>query len=170
MEAVTRSERLCLRRLTAADAAFILELVNEPAWLEHIGDRQVHSLDDARAYLEQGPLAMYAQCGFGLYLVAREPDQEPVGICGLLRREGLADADLGFAMLARHQRQGYAREAARLTLDYGRRELGFTRILAITSPANQASMRLLEGLGFVGEGQVTLPGHSSPVCRWVLGT
>lgn len=163
---IIETDRLSLRRLHAEDAAFILELVNEPAWLEFIGDRGVRNLDDARAYIAKGPVAMYERCGFGLFLVARKEDSAPIGICGLLQRDTLPDVDLGFALLTRFRGQGYAQEAARATLSYGRSEFCLQRIVAVTAPGNAPSMRVLESLGFVREGLVTLEAGQAPLALW----
>ena len=160
---VAETERLLLHRFTPADAAFVFELVNEPSWRQYIGDRGVHNLDDARAYLANGPIAMYGQLGFGLYRIDRKEDRAPVGICGLLRRFGLDDVDLGFALLSRFTGRGYAREAARAIVGHGFDELHLRRIVAITSPDNGASIRLLESLGFASEGMLKLAGHAAPV-------
>jgi RimJ/RimL family protein N-acetyltransferase len=145
---VLETERLILRRLVPGDAAFILELANEPAWLRFIGDRGIHSLEDAVGYLEKGPMDLYARFGFGLYRVELKVDGTPIGMCGLIKRETLQDVDLGFAFLARHTGQGYAIEAAAATLAHGRRDHGLKRIAAITDPENDRSIRLLEKLGF----------------------
>ena len=40
---IIETERLTLRELAAEDAQFILELVNDPAWLRHIGDKRTHA-------------------------------------------------------------------------------------------------------------------------------
>ncbi len=116
--------------------------------MRFIGDKNVRSLDDARRYIEQGPMKMYAERGFGLWLVEGKPDRAPLGICGLVKREQLEDVDLGFAFLPRFRSQGYARESAQGVLDYARASVGLTRVVAITSPDNHASSRLLEKLGF----------------------
>ncbi len=155
---ILTTPRLHLRELTPADAPFILVLLNDPDFLRYIGDRQVRTEADARRYIEQGPMAMYAAHGIGLWLVELREGGTPVGICGLLRRPGLDDPDLGFAFLPAHRGRGYAREAAGATLAHGRSALGFGRILAITSLDNRASERLLLGLGFHYDREVTLPG------------
>ena len=142
------TERLVLRQLQLEDAAFILELVNDPSWLRYIGDRGIRTLDAARDYIRNGPMASHARHGFGLDLIARKSDGVPVGICGLLKRDTLDDIDVGFALLPRYCGQGYAREAAAATLAHGRSILGIKRIVAITDPANTASIQLLEKLGF----------------------
>lgn len=110
---VLLSERLALTELADADAAFVLELLNEPDFLRYIGDRGVCCLHDALHYIEQGPRSSYRQNGFGLYRMGLRSDDTPVGICGLLRRPYLDEVDIGHALLARHEGQGYALEAAR---------------------------------------------------------
>lgn len=163
--------RLVLRRLSAADAPFVLRLVNEPSWLRFIGDRGVHNLEDARKYLEKGPLAMYAQHGFGLYMVERLPDRAPMGLCGLIRRDTLPDVDAGIAFLPEYWGQGYAREALVAVLDYGQRVFGLQRVIAVTSPDNERSIKLIESLGFrfermvqmaPGEPEIKLFGRQAP--------
>ena len=155
--------RLRLRDLAPADAAFMLTLLNEPSFVENIGDRDVRTLADARTYIENGPIASYARHGFGLYLVELRASAAPIGICGLLRRDTLPDPDLGFAFLPAYWKQGYAFESAAAVRDYARAELGLGRLLAITNPTNAGSIRLLERLGFrfermarMGDGQPEL--------------
>ena len=154
---VLSTARLDLAELTHDDAEFIFGLVNEPSWLANIGDRGVRTLDDAHAYLTNGPLAMYAQHGYGLWRVARRDDGAVVGICGLLKRDTLPDADIGFAFLPAYWGEGYAREAAEATLRYGFDAQRMPRIVAIVSPGNAASIRLLERLGFAFERALTDP-------------
>ena len=163
--AARRGERILLRPLDEADAPFLLELLNDPDWLRYIGDRGVRTLDDARAYVRNGPMAMVARYGHGLWAVegrGGEPE-EALGICGLLKRDTLEDVDLGFAFLARHRGRGLALEAASLTLDYARQVLGLRRVVAITSLDNEASVRLLERLDFRFERVLTMPGDATPV-------
>lgn len=145
---VLETERLILRRLTTDDAPFIFELVNDPDWLRFIGDRGVRTLDDARGYIVKGPIDMYARLGFGLYLVELKDIGAPIGMCGLLKRDTLEDADIGFAFLPRYRAQGHAHEAAAAVMKHAREVLGLARVLAIVSTDNHGSIRLLEKLGF----------------------
>ncbi len=144
---VLQTGRMTLRRLTPADAPFIRELVNEPSWIRFIGDRGVRTDEDARAYLAKGPIAMYERYGFGLWMCESRATREPLGICGLIKRDNLEDVDIGFAFLPRHWGQGFAHESAEAVLDYGRQVLELDRIVAITSPDNASSIRLLGKLG-----------------------
>lgn len=155
-----QTARLCLRPFVRSDAPFIVELLNDPDWIRFIGDRGVRSLADAEAYLANGPIAMQAREGFALWHVRQRVDDQPVGMCGLLRRPSLADVDLGFAFLPRFRRLGYAREAAHAVLQYADTTLNLARVVAICDPQNVASIALLQQLGFVPEGQVCLPNET----------
>jgi RimJ/RimL family protein N-acetyltransferase len=147
---------LVLRRLSGGDAEFILELLNEPSFIRNIGDRGVRTIEDARQYILNGPVASYAQFGFGLYLVKLKENGIPIGICGLLKRDSLEDVDIGFAFLRRFWSKGYAYESASRVMDYGRKVLGLTRIVALTAPDNQGSIRVLEKIGFRFERMIAL--------------
>jgi RimJ/RimL family protein N-acetyltransferase len=166
---ILETERLVLRRFTLDDAAFALELVNDPAWLEYIGDRKVRSLEDARAYLSKGTLAMYERVGFGMYVVTLKESGEPVGSCGLVQRDGLDDVDLGFAFLPRFRGRGFALESATAVLEYAARTLGLKRVVAIVSPGNHRSIRLLERIGLRYERPITLPGDDEEISLYATG-
>lgn len=165
-----QTSRLLLRPLTLEDAPFILQLLNEPSFLEHIGDKGARDLEGARTYLSTGPLDSYARHGLGLLHVGQLESGDSIGICGLLRRPGvLEDPDLGFAFLPAWWGAGYAFEAAEAVLTWGRQSLGLTRILGVTSPANQPSIRLLQKLGMRLEGQVQLTELEPPDLLFALG-
>ena len=141
------TQRLVLRELHEGDAAFVLELLNEPGWLRFIGDRGIRTEEAARDYVLKGPVDMYRRLGFGLYAVQCKSDGAVVGMCGLIKRDTLEDVDIGFAFLERHSGQGYAFEAADAVMAHARNVLGLKRIVAITSVDNDKSIRLLEKIG-----------------------
>jgi ribosomal-protein-alanine N-acetyltransferase len=145
--AVLETPRLRLRELVAADAPFVLELLTDPDFVRHIGDRGVRDLETAKRYIADGPQASYARHGHGLWLAELRDTGEPAGMCGLLRRDHLDAPDLGYAWLPRFRGLGLAREAAAATLAHARDRFGMTRVLAIVSPGNDASCRLLEAVG-----------------------
>ena len=144
---VIETDRLNLRHLTPNDAEFILALLNDPAFLRFIGDKGVRDMEGALKYITHGPMEMYARLGFGLYLVELKDGKIPIGLCGLIKREGLDDVDIGFAFLPDFRAKGYAYEAASATMEYGKTALGLKRIVAITSLDNEASGKLLEKIG-----------------------
>jgi RimJ/RimL family protein N-acetyltransferase len=153
---VLETDRLNLRRLSPDDAEFILELLNDPSFLRFIGDNHVRTLDDARNYILNGPVDMYNRLGFGLYLTELKESGVPIGICGLIKRDSLEDVDIGFAFLPKFRAKGYAHESAAAVMAYGKTVLGLKRIVAITSPDNYASGRLLEKLGMRFERMIRL--------------
>jgi RimJ/RimL family protein N-acetyltransferase len=162
-QVVLETDRLILRKLTFSDAPFILALLNDPSWLRFIGDKGVRTLEDARDYIRNGPMAMYAREGFGLYLTELKRSHVPVGMCGLIKRPSLEDVDIGFAFLPDHRRQGYAHEAASAVLECGKTVFGLKRVVAITALDNAGSSRLLAKLGMKPEKTVKLDGHDHEV-------
>ncbi len=154
MTQVLTTKRLRLRHATLADDRFILELVNDPAFIRNIGDRGVRTLADAERYLRNGPMASYENFGFGLYVVELHSDGTPIGLCGFVKRDWLPDVDIGFAFLPQYRSQGYAVESASAVRTYGRDVLGLKRIVAIVSPDNAESIRLLEKIGLRFESMV----------------
>ena len=160
---VFETGRLVLRRLTVEDAPFILRLLNEPSFLQHIGDRGVRNLADAKQYILSGPVASYERHGFGLFLVELKEGGAPIGICGLLKRDALDDVDLGFAFVPESWSKGYAFESTTATLAYAHDTHHLTRVVAITSQDNVASVNLLVKLGFYFERMVLMPGDKHEV-------
>ena len=156
---VIQTSRLELRELNFDDAAFILELLNEGDFIRFIGDKGVRTLQDARDYIRSGPMDSYARNGFGLYAACFR-NGPPIGICGLVKRDGLNDPDVGFAFLARHRSKGYAVESAAAVLAHGRQVLKLQRIVAITSAQNTHSIFVLEKIGLKFERMIRLTEHS----------
>lgn len=151
--------RLAIRPFTDGDAAFVVELLNDPDWLRFIGERNVRTPDDARAYLRDKIHAAQARHGFALWAVERRDDGAAIGMCGLVRRDGLADVDLGYAFLPAARGQGFAREAASAVLAHAFGPLRLQRVVAITRIDNAASGRVLEAVGMRFEQRLRLAGH-----------
>ena len=154
---VIETDRLLLCHLCADDTAFMLRLVNSHSWLRFIGDRNVKTLDDAHQYIINGPVSSYKRFGFGLYVVKLRNSHEPIGICGLVKRNTLNDPDIGFALLPEYAGFGYAYESASAVLNYARVCLGFSRVVAITTEENTQSISLLKKLGLQAENTVRFP-------------
>jgi len=159
--AVVTTPRLAVRELTHADAPFIVALLNDPAFVRNIGDRGVRTDADARAYLTAGPLESYARHGFGLCAVDLLATGQSIGICGLLQRADLPGPDIGFAFLPEFRAQGYAFEAASAVMADAFTRLGLETLLAIVNPVNEASIRLLDRLGFTFERTIPMRGENT---------
>jgi len=159
---VLETARLRLRWFAPADADALLLLLNDPDWLRHIGDRGVRTRGDALQFIAERLVASYWRQGFGLWAIERRDDGAFAGVCGLVRRDGLPDLDLGYALLPAQRGHGFAREAGAACLDFAARALGERRVLAVVSPGNDRSVATLGALGMQPHGQVTLPGSERP--------
>jgi RimJ/RimL family protein N-acetyltransferase len=162
------TDRMTLRELIEEDAGFILKLLNEPSFLQFIGDRGVRTIADTRSYLLNGPINSYRQFGFGLYLVELKDRKIPIGICGLVKRAGLEDADIGFAFLPDFWSKGYAFESAAAVLADARDVFGLNRVVAIVSPENERSIRVLIKLGFSFERLIRLSENNPELKLYVI--
>jgi len=154
---VCETPRLAIRRLLVSDAPLILRLLNEPSFLENIGDRGVRSLDDARTYLARGPWVGYARHGFGLFHVCLKASGEAIGMCGLIQRDWLDAPDVGFAFLPEFWSKGYAYESSVGVIEWARRTRKVTRVVGLVKPGNAGSIRVLEKLGLAFSRVVTSP-------------
>lgn len=167
---VLETDRLLLTRLSYDHCDFVYELVNEPSFKRFIGDKDVNSFEDARRYLSEGPIGLSERFGYGMFLVTVKESGTAAGICGLLKRQGFDDPDLGFAFLERFTGQGYAIESARAVLDHGVGDLGLRRIIAMADPENEPSVSLLHKLGFAYERKVRMPEDDFDINLYGLAT
>ncbi len=168
MNYILETKRLVLRELTVEDADFILQLLNEPAYILFIGDRGVRTPAEARAYIEKNIRLSYKKNGFGLYLVEMKDDATPLGatplgICGLINRDSLPDIDIGYAFLEAYRGNGYATESAQAVMAFGKTVVGLNRIVGITAVTNQPSINVLEKVGLHFEKLITLPGSDEEI-------
>lgn len=160
---ILQTERLILRCFTPDDAAFVFKLMNEPGWKQFIGDRGIDTEAAAGAYIEAKLIASYKQYGFGLYAVQLREKEILIGMCGLVKRDWLDDVDIGFALLACYEGQGYAAEAARATLNYAYEKKALCRVAAITAANNNRSITLLKRIGMAYQGSVKPAADVDPV-------
>jgi len=153
---IIETPRLHMRELTIEDADFVFKLVNEPSFLENIGDKGVRNLEDARQFILEGPWTSHRERGYGEFLVELKEGGDPIGLCGLLFRESLNVSDIGCAFLPKYWRRGYAYEAACAVMEYGRSTLGIDKIVGLASEENLASIKMLEKLGMSFERTVKM--------------
>ncbi|MBL8773703.1 MAG: GNAT family N-acetyltransferase [Phenylobacterium sp.] len=158
MAVVLETERLVLRDVEDDDAPFLVDLLNSPGFLENIGDRGVRNVADAARFIEDRMRASYREHGFGMWVAVQKRDGAPVGMAGLVRREGLDVPDVGYAFIERVWGQGYAQEAAAAVLAHAQGPLGIPALAAITTLENFASMAVLRKVGFTYRGVIQLPG------------
>jgi RimJ/RimL family protein N-acetyltransferase len=160
------SARLRLRPMNLSDAEFILTITNDPSWLQFIGDRGVHTIEDAKTFIIDGPLAMYKRLGIGSLIVELKETNMAIGSCGLLQRDYLEFPDIGYAFLPEYRAKGYAFEAASAVLEYYYNSKRFSHVCAIVSHDNMSSIRLLTKLGFSYQATIALDGGADEVCLY----
>ncbi len=153
---ILETPRLVLKEFNLEDAAFILELVNTDDWLNFIGDRKVANLEDAQNFISHKLRPSYAQKGFGLWAVYLKEENQAIGMCGLVNRDSLDDIDIGFALLPKFYKKGYALEAAQATMNFAHEQLQISRIIGITNSDNSNSILLLNKLGLYYEKTIEL--------------
>ena len=161
--AIAETPRLLLRRMTLDDADLMLAIWNDPAFVEHVGDRGIRTIAQAQQALGDTVLTLYETCGYGPYCMIRKDDAQRIGICGLFRREVLPHPDIGFAVLPTYCGAGFALEAARAVVRHAREDLGIKTLTAIVSPLNKASVSLLEKLGLIFQRGITMPGETEEI-------
>lgn len=150
--------RLYLRPYLMEDAPFLLELLNSPSWLKYIGDRGVRTKKEAEKYIREKILKQYEEHGLGMLAVMEKQSKKIIGSCGLVKRDHLPHADLGFAFLPEYEGKGYGFESSDAVFDFAKNELKLNRLLAITLEMNYPSIGLLKKLGFKFEKNIKFSG------------
>lgn len=153
---VIETNRLCLREFNVNDFAFVLQLLNTKGWIDFIGDRGVHTEVDAKEYITNRLIEGYKVSGFGFYLVELKESKTPIGMCGLVKRSGLNDVDLGFAFLPEHHGFGFAKEASESVIVFAKDKIKLNQLAAITVPNNIKSIQLLKKLNFEFEDTIQM--------------
>ncbi len=147
MKTILSTARLLLAEATLEDADFILKLLNSPNWLEFIGDRGVRCTEAAEVYITNSLLKSYQNNGYGLYKMQLKSNEQPIGLCGFVKRDYLDHPDIGFAILPEHEGNGYTTEAALATISYGKSHLNLKTVLGITNEENHKSRKILSSIG-----------------------
>jgi ribosomal-protein-alanine N-acetyltransferase len=160
------TRRLIIEELEPDDAPFTLALLNDEAFIQNIGDRGIRTVEQARQYLLEGAIASYLKNGFGMFAVRLRETGETLGMCGLVKRPGLDNVDIGYGFLPAARGQGYALEATRRVLSWATQDLKIKRLVAIVSTGNMPSRSLLEKIGMQFESMIRLPGDEQEICLY----
>ena len=162
------TDRLLIRPTNVSDAAFIFALLNMPKWLQYIGDRKVHTIDDAKKYIQQKMLPQLERLGYSNNTVIRKSDGEKIGTCGLYDRDGLEGIDIGFAFLPQFEKKGYAFESVSKLLEVAIHDLKITEISAITIKENLGSQKLLTKIGMTFKEYIKIPNDDEELLLYKL--
>ncbi|GAB2816988.1 GNAT family N-acetyltransferase [Ferruginibacter profundus] len=150
MQHIITTQRLTLQTLTENDFEFIEAIVNTKGWIEFIGDRNVHSKEDAIAYIKK----VNATKNLTYWVVRVTATNIPIGIVSFIKRTYLDHFDIGFAFLPEYNGQGYAYEAAKEVLSIAAKDPAYHPVLATTIPHNVKSIQLLTKLGLHFEKEI----------------
>jgi RimJ/RimL family protein N-acetyltransferase len=154
------TDRLYLTKFTPQDTDFIIRLVNSPGWLEYIGQRNVHNEEQALEYMHRMYFSKYEEGLPSFEKVVLTATDEPVGMCGIIKRDSLDFPDIGYAFLPEYHGKGYAKEIANAVLHLFTKVYSMSKVIAITTKDNAKSIALLHSLGFNFEGYTTWPGEA----------
>ncbi|MFN8394477.1 MAG: GNAT family N-acetyltransferase [Bacteroidia bacterium] len=165
---ILQTERLRLREAVPSDARFFYQLLRQPEWIRFVGDRGIHRVEDAQRYVTERLMPQYELRGYGLWVVSLRGRQGGIGICGLVRRDGLDAPDIGFALLNAHVGKGYIVEAAEAVMRYSFETLHLPKVFAITNADNERSVSVLQRIGMQEIEGVVLPGETMELRRFVL--
>jgi len=162
------TERLRITPTTEIDASLIYELMNTPKWIQYIGDRNIHSIDDAKVYIQKKMLPQLERLGYSNYTVIRKLDEEKIGTCGLYDRDGLEGIDIGFAFLPQFENKGYAFESVNKLLEVAIHEFKITKLSAITIKENFGSQKLLTKIGMTFKEYIKIPNDDEELMLYTL--
>lgn len=165
---VIDTERLCMRPVTIDDSELMLSVWNDPDFIRNVADRGIRTEGQAREAISSGALKLFDDFGYGPCCLSLKSDGTMIGICGLFKRENLADPDIGFAVLPEYCGKGYAGEAATAVIDYSRDVMGLSGLTAIVSSGNKPSIGLIEKLGMSFERMITMPGESEAIRLYAM--
>ena len=141
------TERLELRRFTAADLEPLLAVFGDAEVMRYVGaERRPLTADEVRGLLT-ARRRTGREHGFGPLAVVERASGGCVGEAGLQLLEAGPDIELTYTLARAAWGRGYATEAARAVLRWAFAGLRLPRIVAVADPENTASLRVLEKLG-----------------------
>lgn len=158
--------RLTIRPVTTEDAAFILELMNTPKWIQFIGERHIKTVEAAADYIKEKAFPQLEKHGHTNNVIIRKEDGVKLGTCGLYHREDREDPDIGFAFLPAYEGKGYAFEATHRLIIAAKEDFGLTELSAYTLEDNMASRKLLERIDFKLIGKGRLPNDEAELLHY----
>lgn len=147
MKVILETDRLLLREFIVADVPAFFRMISDPQVIRYTGD-WANTLEEARRGLEERVFEDYRRHGYGRWAVVYKPVGKVIGFAGLKYLDDVSEVDLGYRFFPEYWGLGLATEASRAVLAYGFETLQLSRIVGIALVENQASIRVLEKVGF----------------------
>lgn len=146
MKVILETERLILREMNMNDYDALYQVLADPSIMQHYP----YSFDEerVRSWIERN-MNRYKENGFGLWAVCLKDTGEMIGDCGLTLQniEGEMLPEIGYHIRANCQRKGYAKEAAKGTLDWAFRNTSYPALYSYCKYTNVPSYRIAESIG-----------------------
>ena len=140
------TERLIIRKFTREDLPWIIAIRTKPIINKYLGGAKLQNPEKITQRLDFY-LECYEKYGFGLCAMHWKETGEMFGWSGLQPLGETGEIEVGYGMAQEFWRKGIGYECAKAWLDFGFREKNLDRIVAVASPENTGSWRIMEKLG-----------------------
>jgi ribosomal-protein-alanine N-acetyltransferase len=151
------TERLLIRRFTLEDLDKLVELRSDEEVIKYLGGKDNHTPQAIARRLEFY-IACYEKFGFGMCAMIWKETAEMIGWSGLQPLEETGEIEVGYGMIKEFWGKEIGFECASAWLKYGFEQAGLERIVAVASPENKASWRIMEKCGMKYEKTETFYG------------
>jgi len=140
------SDRLYLREIAEDDLHLLFELHSDPEVMKFIRPAE-KTLDETRATMQRIFRTNDYANGIGVWICHEKISDEFIGWYVLKPLENTSDIEIGYRLLKKHWKKGYATEMSRELLKYCFNDRKLSKIAAATHPDNKASQHVLEKIG-----------------------
>ena len=149
--------RLIVERMQVSDFAVMNAILNSEGFLKYIGDRNIRSDDDAKAYISK----TLENDNIHYWIVRLKDNNVPIGMVSFVQRDYLPCRDIGYSFLPNFTGKGYAFEAVKALLEKIPACYNVETVLAALNKDNASSVRLVEKLGFKHQKEIEINGNCS---------
>jgi RimJ/RimL family protein N-acetyltransferase len=155
-----QTERISFRRYGDVDFEFLHSLLSDPEMVRYIGEGKTRDREGTRTFLEWIYHTYSTGQAFGLMVLENRSTKSPIGHAGLVPQmiNGREEIEIGYWISKEYWGAGYATEAAKSLMVYGR-GLGINRFIALIQPENTVSKKVADKLGMTLESEIVLSGQ-----------
>jgi len=145
---VVETERLCIRKITNADAQELSKVLADPIVMKYstVG---VHCEEQILAYIANCQ-KQYSVNGYGHWAIYDSSNSEFIGVCGLNKHkiDSAEVIHINYRLATNQQGKGYAIESVLGILDFAKNSLKLKAIYALIEPENTSSVKVVNRTGF----------------------
>jgi len=146
------TENLVLRKIQLADSEALFRILADERVMQYYDDETFREIKQASEQIEAWENGYKSRRCIRWGITCKD-DPILIGTCGYYGfHTWHMRAGIGYELACSSWRKGIMTEALNAILDLGFMDLGLNRIEAVVIPENIPSIKLLEKLGFTGEG------------------